>query len=126
IRPGQGKSRNRRYVQRRGPLFVYDQETPITKALRNTGVELANVHRLNLLQLAPGGHLGRFIIWAQDAFVALNSVFGGVTEVSSEKKNYRLPRGIVTNADITRIVNSDEVKPFLRPKIKSHKFTVRK
>ena len=27
------------------------------------GVEVVNVTRLNLLQLAPGGQLGRFVIW---------------------------------------------------------------
>src|SRR5690606_29446943 len=100
--------------------------TSLVKAFRNTGVELSNVHRLNLLQLAPGGHLGRFIIWTQDAFEALNQIFGTSTQVSSEKKNFRLPRGIVTNADISRIVNSDEVKSYLRPKIPQSKFTPRK
>ncbi len=36
------------------------------KAFRNSpGVELVNVRRLNLLQLAPGDHLGRFIIWTE-------------------------------------------------------------
>ena len=39
------------------------------KAARNIpGVEVCHVERLNLLQLCPGGHLGRFVIWTKDAF----------------------------------------------------------
>ncbi len=34
IRVGVGKSRNRRYVQRRGPLVVYGEKGPFLKALR--------------------------------------------------------------------------------------------
>ena len=56
--------RNRRYVQRRGPLVVYGEDNGIKKAFRNiSGVEVADVTALNLLQLAPGGHLGRFVIF---------------------------------------------------------------
>lgn len=29
---------------------------------------MLNVDKLNLLKLAPGGHLGRFCIWTQSAF----------------------------------------------------------
>ncbi|XP_022857601.1 60S ribosomal protein L4-like [Olea europaea var. sylvestris] len=63
IRPGKGKMRNRRYISRKGPLVVYGTEgAKLVKAFRNiTGVEVAHVSRLNLLKLAPGGHLGRFI-----------------------------------------------------------------
>ena len=28
------------------------------------------------LQLAPGGHLGRFIIWTKSAFAKLDEIFG--------------------------------------------------
>ena len=28
------------------------------------------------MQLAPGGHLGRFIIWTKSAFAKLDEVFG--------------------------------------------------
>jgi large subunit ribosomal protein L4e len=65
IRAGRGKLRNRRYRTRRGPLVVYSgQNVPLIKALRNVpGIEVVHVSRLNLLQLAPGGHVGRFIVW---------------------------------------------------------------
>ena len=32
--------------------------------------------RLNLLQLAPGGHLGRFCIWTKSAVEKLEGIFG--------------------------------------------------
>ena len=40
---------------------------------------------LNLLQLAPGGHVGRFVIWTEAAFSALDSIFGTATEPSAAK-----------------------------------------
>merc|ERR1711975_43528 len=74
IRRGKGKMRNRRRVQRRGPLIVYDQKSSLVKAFRNIpGIELCCVERLNLLQLAPGGHLGRFIIWTKGALERLDA-----------------------------------------------------
>merc|ERR1712100_949589 len=44
VRSGKGKMRNRRYVQRRGPLVVYGEDNGIKKAFRNiSGVEVADV-----------------------------------------------------------------------------------
>ena len=89
LRAGKGKLRNRRHRQRRGPLVVYNEDNGIVKAFRNLpGVELVNVQRLNLLQLAPGGHLGRFVIWTEGAFAALDEVFGTFDKASTSKKNY--------------------------------------
>ena len=89
LRAGKGKLRNRRHRQRRGPLVVYNEDKGIVKAFRNLpGVELVNVRRLNLLQLAPGGHLGRFVIWTQGAFALLDEVFGTFEKASLHKKDY--------------------------------------
>ena len=89
LRAGKGKMRNRRHRQRRGPLVVYNEDNGIVKAFRNLpGVELVNVQRLNLLQLAPGGHLGRFVIWTQGAFAALDEIFGTFDKPSLFKKDY--------------------------------------
>ena len=75
VRSGKGKMRNRRYVQRRGPLVVYSEDNGVTRAFRNIpGVELCSVDRLGLLTLAPGGHVGRFIIWTKSAFDKLDSI----------------------------------------------------
>jgi len=117
LRAGKGKMRNRRYVQRRGPLIVYAENAPLLRAFRNIpGIEFCNVKHLNLLLLAPGGHLGRFVIWTKDAFERLDAIWGTGTKMSKEKHGYRLPRSIVTNPDIDRLINSDEIQSVLRLK----------
>jgi large subunit ribosomal protein L4e len=104
LRAGKGKMRNRRYVQRRGPLIIYKNNDGVERAFRNLpGVELCNVERLNLLQLAPGGHMGRFCIWSQAAVDSLDSIFTS------------LPKAAMTNADLARIINSDEIQSVLNP-----------
>eukprot|EP01130_Rhizamoeba_saxonica_P004347 TRINITY_DN177_c0_g1_i1.p1 TRINITY_DN177_c0_g1~~TRINITY_DN177_c0_g1_i1.p1 ORF type:complete len:394 (-),score=115.74 TRINITY_DN177_c0_g1_i1:22-1053(-) len=128
LRRGRGKARNRRYNQRKGPLVIYSKENgTVVQAFRNIpGVDLCNVSRLNLLQLAPGGHLGRFVIWAEDAFEQLNSIFGTLTQESEQKSGFKVPRSKMTNPDLTRIINSDEVQSVLRDVEVSHKFQPRK
>lgn len=117
LRAGKGKMRNRRHCQRRGPLVIYNERGPLTKAFRNLpGVELCNVSKLNLLQLAPGGHLGRFIIWTKDAFERLDDIFGTYKRLSTVKKGYQLPRSLLTSADLSRVLNSDEIQSALRAK----------
>merc|ERR1711981_1006145 len=124
IRSGKGKMRNRRHVQRRGPLVVYAEDNGINKAFRNlSGVEVCSVDRLNLLQLAPGGHLGRFVIFSEDAFARLDTVFGGANgKLSEEKKGFRVPRSMMTNSDLPRIINSDEVQSKVVPAKTQGKF----
>lgn len=109
IRIGHGKVRNSRYVLRKGPLLVYGDENNFVKRVaRNLpGVDTCNVHRLNLLQLAPGGHLGRFIIWTKDAFNKLNDIFGSFRRKGTEKSGYILNRSVMTCADLARLINSD-------------------
>lgn len=117
VRSGKGKMRNRRYVMRRGPLLVYSEDSGIVRASRNIpGVETASVDSLNLLQVAPGGNFGRFIIWTEGAFKKLNEIYGSLKGGSS-KKGYRLPRAMMGNADVARIINSDEVQSVLKPKL---------
>lgn len=90
VRPGKGKMRNRRYVMRKGPLVIYNEDHGITRAFRNLpGVELLKVDRMNLLLLAPGGHLGRFCIWSRAAFDKLDALYGTWKKRSSMKVNYK-------------------------------------
>jgi len=119
IRSGKGKMRNRRYVQRRGPLVVYSEDNGLTRAFRNIpGVELCSVDRLGLLTLAPGGHVGRFIIWTKSAFEKLDSVFGTSTKKSASKKGWKPPTNIMSQTDLARIINSDEIQSALKaPKL---------
>lgn len=121
LRAGKGKMRNRRFRQRRGPLVVYKEDAGIVKAFRNIpGVELVNVSRLNLLTLAPGGHLGRFVIWTQGAFEQLDALYGSSEQASALKKDYFLPTSCISNPDITRIINSEEIQAVLRPAAAKH------
>ncbi|XP_022935156.1 60S ribosomal protein L4-like [Cucurbita moschata] len=117
IRPGKGKMRNRRYISRKGPLIVYGTEgAKLVKAFRNIpGIDIVNVERLNLLKLAPGGHLGRFVIWTKTAFEKLDSIYGSFEKSSEKKKGYVLPRAKMVNADLSRIINSDEVQSVVKP-----------
>jgi large subunit ribosomal protein L4e len=121
VRSGKGKMRNRRYTMRRGPLVVYSEDAGIVRAMRNIpGVETASVDALNLLQVAPGGNFGRFIIWTEGAFKKLNEIYGSL-KGGSAKKGYRLPRAAMQNADVARIINSDEVQSVLKPKLDAPK-----
>jgi len=121
LRPGRGKSRNRRYKQRLGPLIIYKENKGFVNAFRNIpGVEMASVDRLNLLQLAPGGHVGRFIIWTESAFKELNGRFGTYGAKGDSKlhlrngSTYRLPRSVMQNTDVEKIIQSDEIQSVVR------------
>lgn len=108
-RAGKGKLRGRRHTQRRGPLIIYGEDKGLVKGFRNLpGVETANVKALNLLQLAPGAHLGRFVIWTESAFAALDEIYGS-------KSGFSLPENVISNADVTRIINSTEIQAIVRP-----------
>uniref|UniRef100_A0A0A9XLJ0 60S ribosomal protein L4 n=1 Tax=Lygus hesperus TaxID=30085 RepID=A0A0A9XLJ0_LYGHE len=116
IRAGRGKMRNRRYIARRGPMLVLPNSKG-TRAFRNIfGLDIANVGALNLLHLAPGGHVGRFLIWTKSAFEQLDKIFGTFTEMSAVKKGFLLPAPMLTNTDVTRILQSEEVRRVLKPK----------
>ncbi|KAK3995638.1 ribosomal protein L4 domain-containing protein [Cladorrhinum sp. PSN332] len=111
LRAGKGKLRGRRHRQRRGPLVVYSTEADgkdLVKGFRNIpGVETCPVDALNLLQLAPGGHLGRFIVWTSSAIKQLDTVY-------ESKKGFFLPSNVVAQADLTRLINSSEIQSVLR------------
>jgi large subunit ribosomal protein L4e len=114
LRAGKGKMRNRRHVQRRGPLIVYSKDQGLRKAFRNIpGVDLINIRKLNLLHLAPGGHVGRFIIWTQSAFQKLDDLYGTWDKKATLKSGYNLPFPKMSNTDLTRILKSDELKKYL-------------
>jgi large subunit ribosomal protein L4e len=116
LRTGKGKMRNRRHVIRRGPLVVYGDDKGICQAFRNLpGIDLCHVDRLNLLQLAPGGHMGRFIIWTASAFRRLDDIWGSINRESVQKNGYTLPRPMMLQSDLTRLINSDEVQSTVRP-----------
>merc|ERR1712127_401336 len=119
VRAGKGKARGRGYTMRRGPLVIYSANDGVEQAFRNLpGVELCNVARLNLLQLAPGGHMGRFCVWSQAAIEALATIYGG--------EGKRIPSAAMTNADLARIINSDEIQSVVKPALCNEKKPLRK
>merc|ERR1712085_153887 len=93
VRAGRGKARNRRTVMRKGPLVIHNMgkeqmaQAGLAKAVRNLpGVEVAHVDRLNLLQLAPGGSIGRFCVFTEGAIKRLATLFGSKKAGSSSKR----------------------------------------
>ncbi|XP_043669004.1 60S ribosomal protein L4 [Vespula pensylvanica] len=115
FRAGKGKMRNRRRIQRRGPLIVYGQDQGIRKAFRNIpGVDLMNINKMNLLKLAPGGHVGRFVIWTKSAFDQLDALYGTWRKQSKLKADYNLPFPKMANTDLSRLLKSDEIRRVLR------------
>ncbi|XP_015923889.1 large ribosomal subunit protein uL4A [Parasteatoda tepidariorum] len=116
FRAGKGKMRNRRRIQRLGPVIVYRKDQGLTRAFRNIpGIETINVEKLNLLRLAPGGHVGRFVIWTESAFRRLDAIYGTYKKNSTTKKNYNLPMHKMTNADLARMLKSQEIRKAIRP-----------
>merc|ERR1712188_202252 len=72
------------------------------------------VNRLNIRQLAPGGHLGRLCIWTQSAFAALERIFGNGSAASHVKGGYRLQNDVVSSADLNGLINSDAIQSVVR------------
>nr|ANM86202.1 60S ribosomal protein L4-2 [Stygiella incarcerata] len=117
MRAGKGKLRGRRFVQRRGPLVIYKEDDGITRAFRNIpGIDLCCADRLNLLQLAPGGHIGRLCVWSEAAFGHMNVLYGVPGTASEVKKGFKIPRSVMTVPDLSRVINSDEVKRNIKPR----------
>jgi large subunit ribosomal protein L4e len=68
IRAGKGSTRGRKYKVRRGPLFVYSNETAVVRAARNIpGVDVANVKKLNAEILCPGNKPRRASLFTKEA-----------------------------------------------------------
>uniref|UniRef100_A0A2K6SMW7 Large ribosomal subunit protein uL4 C-terminal domain-containing protein n=1 Tax=Saimiri boliviensis boliviensis TaxID=39432 RepID=A0A2K6SMW7_SAIBB len=125
---GKGKMRNRRRIQRRGPCIIYNEDNGIIKAFRNIpGITLLNVSKLNILKLAPGGHVGRFCIWTESAFQKLDELYGTWRTAASLKSNYNLPMHKMINTDLSRILKSPEIQRALRaPRKKIHRRVLKK
>jgi large subunit ribosomal protein L4e len=117
LRAGRGKLRNRRRIHKKGPIIVYSQDNGISHAFRNIpGVDVADVRSLNLLKLAPGGHLGRFTIWTESAFRLLDDLYGSYSQKSKLKTDYNLPQHKMTVTDLKRLLQSSELQEALRPR----------
>lgn len=103
-RSSKGSMRRSANKTKKGPLVVYSKDEGIVKAFRNIpGVETQPVNALSLYKLAPAGKFGRLIIWTESAFKALDAIY-------EHKQNFALPRSLLTNADMERIIYSDEIQ----------------
>merc|ERR1712133_52436 len=115
MRAGIGKMRNRRRVMKKGPLVIYDKDQGLTRAFRNLpGVETICVDQLNILKLAPGGHVGRFCIRTESAFKKLDDLYGTWRKDSTIKKKWNLPQPKMANTDLTALLKSDAIRAVLR------------
>ena len=110
-RASKGKYRRSAFKTKKGPLVIFNQDKGIVKAFRNIpGVDTVCVKAISLAKLAPGAQLGRLTIWTEDAFKNLDGIY-------ESKKNFVLPRSILSNKDIDRIYYADEVQEVLREKL---------
>merc|ERR1712140_85544 len=115
FRAGKGKMRDRKRIMKKGPLVIYNLYQGLSKAFRNIpGIETCSVDHLNLLKIAPGGHVGRFCIWTESAFKKLDSIYGTWKKESKEKSNYNLPMPKMTNTDLSRLLKSEEIQSAVR------------
>merc|ERR1712026_607078 len=115
FRAGKGKMRDRKRIMKKGPLVIYDQDQGLSKAFRNIpGIETCSVDHLNLLKLAPGGHVGRFCIWTESAFKKLDAIYGTWRKASETKKNWNLPMPKMAVTDLSKLLKSEEIRKVLR------------
>jgi large subunit ribosomal protein L4e len=102
-RSGKGAMRNRRYIQKNGPMVVFAEGDNIEHGFRAlSGVTLENVETLNLLSLAPGGHPGRFVIWTKKAFAALDGVY-------AKKTGFHMPAPMIKQTDFAKFFQSEAI-----------------
>jgi len=115
-RPTKGKMRGRKTKKRKGPLIIYEKNVGSLKAFRNIpGVDFCSVNALNLLKLAPGGHLGRLIVWSKSSFNILHNWLD----------NKKTPKTLMINSDLHTLINSDEIQSVIH-RAKKNQETLRK
>merc|ERR1712113_305662 len=78
------------------------------------GVETIQVSKLNLLKLAPGGHVGRFCIWTEAAFKKLDALYGTWRVASKEKSRFNLPQPKMAVTDLAKLLKAEEIRQVLR------------
>jgi len=103
-----------------GPCIIYKNDNGIVKSFRNIpGVNLVPVESLNILRLAPGGAVGRFLIFTQDAAEALDSIYGNFSAGSSNKKGWSIPSAVIQNSDLKSMLQSEEIQSVINAPKKS-------
>jgi len=76
IRPGKGKMRGRKYRKKKSVLIVVNEDKGIKKAGKNlSGTDVTTVNGLNVELLAPGGVVGRIVLWSESALKKIEKMF---------------------------------------------------
>lgn len=74
VRAGRGKTRGRKYRNRKGPLIIVERDEGIVKAGENIpGVDVVERGKLEVGVLAPGTHPGRLAIFTKSAIKEMGS-----------------------------------------------------
>jgi len=74
VRAGKGKRRGRKYKNKKSVLIVIKEDFGVIKASRNIpGLDIMKIKNLSVAHLAPGGLLGRLVLWSQSAFNELQT-----------------------------------------------------
>ncbi|MCM8780015.1 MAG: 50S ribosomal protein L4 [Candidatus Omnitrophica bacterium] len=68
VRAGKGKSRNRKYKKKKGPLIIVSKKCDLQKSACNIpGIDIVEIKNINAELLAPGCQAGRLVIISEDA-----------------------------------------------------------
>uniref|UniRef100_G1Q709 Uncharacterized protein n=1 Tax=Myotis lucifugus TaxID=59463 RepID=G1Q709_MYOLU len=95
----QGKMRTRCHIQHRGPCIINNEDKGIIKAFRGIpAITLLNVSELNILKIAPGGHVGCVCIGTSVSH-KLDYLFDTRSKAASLKSNYNLPMHTKLNTE---------------------------
>ena len=111
IRSGKGKMRNRRFLKFKGPLVIYEKNIRCFRNIK--GIDICSIKSLNLLSLAPGGHIGRLCIWTYSAFSKLDVIFHFNQNVHNKKSLSSFDTYF--NSDLNKIINSNKIQTSIRP-----------
>lgn len=102
---GKGKMRNRRYNKRKGPLIVHDGNE--LKAFANISeIDTMDINNLDIVKLAPGGKMGRLVVWTKSAFKKLDEIFG-------ENSKYDIFKKTVSIGDLDEYFYSNEIQSII-------------
>jgi len=75
-REGHLKLRMGRTKQRTGPLIVVEGTADVAGFANIPGIDIVSVSKLSVLDLAPGGVVGRLCIWTEKSLASLEGLFG--------------------------------------------------
>ena len=79
IRAGKGKLRGRKYKKKVGPLIIVKKDEGIKKACENLiGIDVKEVNKLSIEDLAPGASPGRLTLYSESAIKELGDLDGSL------------------------------------------------